>query len=174
MSTALKSWASALHPDSEWSADLKVAAGGGAKPMVTFAPALLLRKRTQTGMVRIYEAMIARLSGDKEEAPPGWTGLVEDADDQDVPGSAAPFTEGATKPSLDRHEVYFPLPANREQRRIVEAISRRRGVLVQGPPGTGKRLQLLARLTLNPGKHAGNEPARVAQLDDGNDRAILV
>src|SRR5947209_14737166 len=35
-------------------------------------------------------------------------------------------------------------------------------------------LQLLARLTLNPGKHAGNEPARLAQLDDGNDRAILV
>src|ERR1700747_1814653 len=36
------------------------------------------------------------------------------------------------------------------------------------------RLQLLARLTFNPGKHAGNEPARLAQLDDGNDRAILV
>src|SRR5881392_621279 len=36
------------------------------------------------------------------------------------------------------------------------------------------RLQLLARLTLNPGKHASNEPARLAHLDDGNDRAILV
>src|SRR5580693_10590612 len=36
------------------------------------------------------------------------------------------------------------------------------------------RLQLLARLTLNPGKHTGNQPARLAQLDDGNDRAILV
>src|SRR5438046_6701005 len=36
------------------------------------------------------------------------------------------------------------------------------------------RLQLLARLTLNPGKHAGNQPARVAHLDDGNNRAILV
>src|SRR5947209_16700828 len=36
------------------------------------------------------------------------------------------------------------------------------------------RLQLLARLTLNPGKHAGNEPARLAHLDDGYDRAILV
>src|ERR1700747_1182162 len=36
------------------------------------------------------------------------------------------------------------------------------------------RLQLLARLTLNAGKHAGNQPARVAQLDHGNDRAILV
>src|ERR1700730_17897345 len=33
---------------------------------------------------------------------------------------------------------------------------------------------LLARLTLNPGKHTGNQPARLAELDDGNDRAILV
>src|SRR5437879_2019105 len=33
------------------------------------------------------------------------------------------------------------------------------------------RLELLARLSLNPGKHAGDEPARLAQLDDGNDRA---
>src|SRR5205823_438441 len=36
------------------------------------------------------------------------------------------------------------------------------------------RLQLLARLTLNPGKHAGDEPARLAHLDDGYDCAILV
>src|SRR5499427_9348044 len=36
------------------------------------------------------------------------------------------------------------------------------------------RRQLFARLTLNAGKHAGNQPARVAQLDHGNDRAILV
>src|SRR5262249_180587 len=36
------------------------------------------------------------------------------------------------------------------------------------------RIELLARLTLNPGKHAGNQPARLAHLDDGNDRAILV
>ena len=54
MSTALKSWAVALHPHSEWSADLKAAVGGRDKPAVTFAPALILRKRTQTGMARIY------------------------------------------------------------------------------------------------------------------------
>src|SRR5208282_6509861 len=36
------------------------------------------------------------------------------------------------------------------------------------------RLQLLARLTLNPGKHAANQPVRLAQFDDGDDRAILV
>src|ERR1700747_522395 len=36
------------------------------------------------------------------------------------------------------------------------------------------RLLLLARLTLNAGKHTANQPARLAHLDDGNDRAILV
>jgi hypothetical protein len=44
----------------------------------------------------------------------------------------------------------------------------------QGKQPFWARLQLLARLTLNPGKHAGNEPARLAHLDDRYDRAILV
>ena len=35
-------------------------------------------------------------------------------------------------------------------------------------------LQLLARLTFNTRNNAANKPARLAQLDDGNDRAILV
>jgi hypothetical protein len=38
----------------------------------------------------------------------------------------------------------------------------------------GTRLQLLARLALNAGKYTGYQPARLAQLDDGNDCAILV
>src|SRR6202043_2574276 len=36
------------------------------------------------------------------------------------------------------------------------------------------RFQLLLRLTLNAGKPPGNQPARLAQFDDGNDCAILV
>src|ERR1700686_3179455 len=44
----------------------------------------------------------------------------------------------------------------------------------QGKQPFWARLQLLARLTLNPGKHTGNQPARLAHLDHGNDRAILV
>src|SRR5205814_551138 len=35
-------------------------------------------------------------------------------------------------------------------------------------------LQLLARVALNTGKHTGYQPARLAHLDDGDDRAILV
>src|SRR6516164_8149736 len=44
----------------------------------------------------------------------------------------------------------------------------------QGKQTLRVRLQLLARLTLNAGKHTANQPARLAHLDDGNDRAILV
>src|SRR5438128_11868575 len=36
------------------------------------------------------------------------------------------------------------------------------------------RLQLLARLTLNAGKHAGNEPARLAHLDYGKARDLMI
>ena len=35
-------------------------------------------------------------------------------------------------------EVLFPLPANEEQREIVNKLSKNIGVVVQGPPGTGK------------------------------------
>src|SRR4029077_8093581 len=36
------------------------------------------------------------------------------------------------------------------------------------------RLARIARLTLNAGNHAGNQPARLAHLNYGDDRAILV
>src|SRR5271155_3459423 len=44
----------------------------------------------------------------------------------------------------------------------------------QGKQPFWVRLQLLAGLALNAGKHTGNQPTRLAHLDDGNDRAILV
>src|SRR5437868_7843621 len=38
----------------------------------------------------------------------------------------------------------------------------------------GARLRLLERLTLKTRNYPANQPARLAHLDDGNDRAILV
>jgi very-short-patch-repair endonuclease len=138
MFTALKSWAAALHADSEWFPDLKIPIGSENKPVVSFAPALVMRKRAQTGMVRIYDALIDRLSRNAGEAPSGWSALVDDEDDEGAFEPPPPFGEPTAAAHLSSQEVYFPLPANREQRRIVEAIHRQRGVLVQGPPGTGK------------------------------------
>jgi very-short-patch-repair endonuclease len=132
---ALKSWVGALHPDSEWRGDLKMAPVSENEPIVSFAPALIMRKRNQGGMVRIYDALIDRLSQDTP--PPGWLSLVDNEGTPDEePSLSGNETVGSSSGSPQ--EIYFPLPANREQRRIVEAIGRHRGVLVQGPPGTGK------------------------------------
>jgi hypothetical protein len=98
MSTALKSWAGALHPDSEWSPDLKPGVGVADKPMLSFAPALILRKRTQVGMVRIYDALINRISHSNNEIPPGWISLIDDEDDHDVPEFPAALTETTRSP----------------------------------------------------------------------------
>jgi hypothetical protein len=134
MHMALKFWAGALHPDSHWSANLKPVAEDDGQPVVSFAPALILRKRTQVGMIRIYDALIERLRSDEDSVPPGWGGLVEDEDDHQDAESPGQPEETTDAPDLDSEEIYFPLPTNREQQRIIEAINRRRGVLVQGPP----------------------------------------
>ncbi|WP_083694674.1 AAA domain-containing protein [Chlorobium sp. KB01] len=139
MQTALKHWAGALNADSLWSPDLRKHVSEAKKPVVSFAPALILRKRTQSGMVRIYDAIIDQLSNESAEVPQGWGGLIDDLDDQLSDGRTD--NGEAQQVICDEHgqqEIYFPLPANKEQRRIVEAIDRQRGVLVQGPPGTGK------------------------------------
>ncbi len=136
--SALKSWAGVLHPDSQWYPKLSPERAKDNMPHITFAPALILRKRSQRGMVRIYDLLTEQLKGKCDEVPPGWGGLVEDSDDRDDDSSWSQTGEDKATSDLDAGTVYFPLPANREQRRIVEAINERRGVLVQGPPGTGK------------------------------------
>ena len=136
----LKTWAGALSPDTEWSEGLGAKQSTGNDPVVSFAPALILRKRLQTGMVRIYEKLIQNLEDESGEVPRGWGELTDD--DWGNGGGKATGHDGRDvtpaggTPSLS--EIYFPLLANREQRRIVNAIDDNQGVLVQGPPGTGK------------------------------------
>ncbi len=135
---ALKSWAGSLHADTEWSSSLSPVKANDMSPRLTFAPAIILRKRSQRGMVRIYDSLIDWLSKEDQTAPRGWTGLVNDQDDLDDNEHDRFHDRESARPVQPPEETYFPLPTNREQRRIVDAIRKRRGVLVQGPPGTGK------------------------------------
>lgn len=138
MHGALKHWAGALNADSLWFSELGIHPSVAKKPVVSFAPALILRKRTQTGMVRIYNSIIEQLSDGSVEAPAGWLGLIDDIEDNGADARTNDGEPRSTSAGKGPQEIYFPLPANKEQRRIVEAIDRHRGVLVQGPPGTGK------------------------------------
>ncbi len=140
--TILNTWLGAFNADSQWHPDLEPVVCDNHNPVMSFAPALILRKRSHAGMLRIYEELTSQLSSGEGHIPDGWKGLVWDTLSE-TETQRSYFDDYNDNNHLEApSEIYFPLPANREQRQIVEALNRSRGVLVQGPPGTGKSLTI--------------------------------
>src|SRR4051794_35909685 len=77
-----------------------------------------------------------------------------------------------TEPACHPETIAAGFEGKHILRPVLTASSRQRCSRLSSLSGT--RLQLLARLTLNPGKHTGNQPTRLAHFDDDDDRAILV
>lgn len=102
-------------------------------PVVEYAPALFLRKRSVKGLTDALTQIKSQIE-DNQAIPSGFADLAEiRLDDVLEPGDESENTSF----DLD-HEVFFPKPANDEQIRIVEKVRTGKCVLVQGPPGTGK------------------------------------
>jgi hypothetical protein len=132
----LRSWVHAMNEQGRYDNSLQPPATASSVPQVTFAPALILRRRTARTLVKLLSDIAKNIEQDGE-IPFGVQRLcrivddiVPDADDEDVE-----ITK--TAQSADT-ETYFPLLANDEQSKIAQRLSTGRGVLVQGPPGTGK------------------------------------
>lgn len=132
----LRAWCRAIDPGSTFLPDIARAEPGGAEPLMVFAPAIVLRRRTRHATRRMYEQIASLI--EEGRCPQGWLDLVDVVDD----GGQHSDTDGpsASEPSDSEPggTVYFPLPANDEQIRIAQLASSHRGVVVQGPPGTGK------------------------------------
>ena len=130
----VQGWTAALRPNSRFEDTLDHQKTADSVPQVHFAPALILRRRTDRSLIQVFETIKNALE-QGGPIPIGVQRLVTILGDQargpreqDIGGS-----EGSAE-----EEIYFPLPANDEQLRIVRSLSARAGVLVQGPPGTGK------------------------------------
>jgi very-short-patch-repair endonuclease len=104
------------------------------KPIIEFAPALILRKRSLRGLEQLLSSMREQIE-EGGSIPAQFLDLCEclgeerEANPVEVQGPSVP---------LPPEEIYFPLPANDEQRQIIRTLDYQHGVLVQGPPGTGK------------------------------------
>ena len=108
-------------------------------PEATFAPAIILRRRTNMGIIRFIEKIISQLSTGVDIPSSIKTFLSIDQASQEPQDNEVGLTEGARGNVLAMpEEIYFPLSYNDEQFRIIREIKGRKGVLVQGPPGTGK------------------------------------
>ncbi len=139
INTVLKTWAHAASPrglyDDTWSPPKDV----GPDPHIHFAPALILRKRTERSLLRMFQEITQQLR-DGLPVPIGVQPLVEIIHDSIIRTDGYKDEDGKPDRQVRSEigEIYFPLLANDEQREIAQKLSTRLGVLVQGPPGTGK------------------------------------
>ncbi|MHB8790208.1 MAG: AAA domain-containing protein [Desulfobulbaceae bacterium] len=105
------------------------------KPTVEFAPALILRKRSMRGLEQLLLSIKKQVEAGGS-IPDEFLDLCESLAEKN--GEQDKDNSGSSSLGSLSEEVYFPLPANDEQRRIIRTLDRQKGVLVQGPPGTGK------------------------------------
>jgi hypothetical protein len=103
------------------------------KPLIEYAPALILRKRSSRGLEQFLAKMKKQIETG-EKVPDSFLDLCEIGFEEEGQGKSDSVIDGLT---LDK-KIFFPLSANNEQRRIIRTLEQQRGVLVQGPPGTGK------------------------------------
>jgi len=129
----LKGLVHSIEASGEYIDSMLAAATPSTKPVVEYAPALILRKRSARGLTQALN-VIKKLVQSGEEVPDGFADVAEilSPDEVDL------RSEGGESPEEFDGEIYFPKPSNDEQRNIVHKLKRSRGVLVQGPPGTGK------------------------------------
>jgi hypothetical protein len=121
----------ALDPDGEYRDD-DAAPVPGQTAVAAYAPAVILRRRSQQGLVEIFSTIVTQL-GEDGVVPDGLAPLV-DPDHRpryqgDAPDGALVDVDGDT---------FLPLPVNDTQLRIVRQVDAQAQTLVQGPPGTGK------------------------------------
>ena len=122
----LRSWVNAASDQGVYDDSVKPPQGSSAHPVVHWAPAVILRRRSERTLAETYDSIIGQLAGG---------GVIPDAmrrylGDRPAVPPVLPGTVDQT--------VYFPLAANDAQQAIVHRMRREAGVLVQGPPGTGK------------------------------------
>ena len=104
---------------------------------LSYAPAILLRERRPTAYEELCGKCLNLFEG---TSPPPMTSpwkrfLVEG---ESCPASVGLDSPAESRPEIVDSRVYFPLPTNDEQLRIIERLRERPYVLVKGPPGTGK------------------------------------
>ncbi len=130
----LQSLAHSISPNAEYQDTLSAEVSPiSEKPVVEYAPALILRKLSSKGLTDILKKIQERIK-DGGELTEGLLDLIESGSEND--SQLSDSTEESQKEFSG--EIFFPKTSNEEQRRIVDNIRTGEGVLVQGPPGTGK------------------------------------
>ncbi|MEV0336113.1 AAA domain-containing protein [Nocardia sp. NPDC050717] len=129
-----------INPDAEYRDDLSPAAATSS-PVAYYAPAIVLRKRSNRGMVNALRAVADNIRN-TGLMPAGMMNLVDP--DHEPVVTTCDDTGAIVHDGPDK---FLPLPLNDVQLRILDHVDRHAHTLVQGPPGTGKTHTAAALIT---------------------------
>lgn len=133
---AIQIFADRIRTDGESSNELSKPKDASKKPIIYFAPALILRKRNTRSFSALYEKIIDDIENSDESIDiPSINDIIGFFEQED--GFTNEQNEEDSTEITDE-SIYFPKSYNDEQIEIIEKIRRHNKVLVQGPPGTGK------------------------------------
>lgn len=133
---AIQIFADRARSDGQFKDDLKLSKEVSKKPILYYAPALLLRKRNTRSFLALYEKIIKDIQNAEDAIDiPLINDLIGSLQQPDDFSDTLPDTVSI---SFTDEMIYFPKKYNDEQIEIIEKAKRNSKVLVQGPPGTGK------------------------------------
>lgn len=106
-----------------------------SKPMISFSPALLLRKRNTKSFTALYEKIIENIENSDDEVNiKSMNDIVGEQDNDFIKTYKNSILNEKFNPNL----IFFPKEYNNDQIEIIRKTFVNNKVLVQGPPGTGK------------------------------------
>lgn len=133
---ALQMFAERVSPDGSYKNSIEKPNRTNQKPIISFSPALLLRKRNTRSFTALYDNILKNIENEKKdiEIPTinDLIGIHSELDNNIESGEESHNNGTQVEP------IFFPKEYNDEQIEIIEKAKRNDKVLVQGPPGTGK------------------------------------
>lgn len=110
------------------------ASAPSAQPSAALSPALVLRKRSQQGLVDLLRGIAERIRTERH-VPAGVRPLL-DPDSIPAADTGTGHSDGALVQVDD--DPFLPLLVNETQLKVLHRVDNNAQTLIQGPPGTGK------------------------------------
>lgn len=104
-------------------------------PRIAFAPALIVRKRSQRGLIDMFEKIQQQIEL-ADEVPAGLLPMIDP--NYEVVAKEDNSSGGMIQIGADSEELFLPMPVNERQLKVIQQVNSKAQVVVQGPPGTGK------------------------------------
>lgn len=132
---ALQMFAERVSPDGSYKSIIEKPKATNPKPVISFSPALLLRKRNTRSLTALYDKILENIENEETDIEiPTINDLIGIHPESDTDTHNGENSNNNTQ----IEPIFFPKEYNDEQIEIIEKAKRNNKVLVQGPPGTGK------------------------------------